>query len=197
MRRDALPELHYIAPIANLASIRQNGILSHKRASKVQHTSVAMKEIQERREKVVVAGGRPLHEYANLYILARNKMLFKIKSKHAELCVLRISTDVLELPGVVVTDQNASSKYVRFAPVDAGLARLDQELVFAEYWTHPDDPIMEWRHGSMKCAEVLVPDRVDPRFIQGGYVSCDASRSAVESAAPGFPVTIDGHLFFR
>ena len=110
MRRDDLPELHYIAPIANLASIRQNGILSHKRASKVQHTSVAMREMQERREKVVVPGGRPLHEYVNLYVCARNKMLFKIKGKHAELCVLRITVDILDLPGVVVSDQNASSK---------------------------------------------------------------------------------------
>jgi len=197
VRRDDLPELHYIATIANLASIRQHGILSHKQASRVQHTSVAMREMQERREKVVVPGARPLHEYVNLYICARNKMLFKIKGKHAELCVLRISTDVLELPGVVVTDQNASSKYVRFAPVDAGLSRLDSDLVFAEYWTHSDDPIQEWRHGSIKCAEVLIPDRADPRFIQGGYVSCEASRSTVESAAQGFPVTIDGHLFFR
>jgi hypothetical protein len=156
-----------------------------------------MREMQERREKVVVPGARPLHEYVNLYICARNKMLFKIKGKHAELCVLRISTDVFDLPGVVVTDQNASSKYVRFAPVDASLSRLDRELVFAEYWTHPDDPIEEWRHGSIKCAEVLIPDRVDSRFIQGGYVSGEASRSAVQSAAQGFPVTIDGHLFFR
>lgn len=197
MRREECTELHYIAPIANLASIRGNGILSHRRASKVQHTSVAMKAIQERREKVVVPGARPLHEYVNLYIYARNKMLFKIRGKHAELCVLRISTNVLDLPEVVVTDQNASSKYARFAPVNAGLARLDRELLFAEYWTHPGDPIEEWRHGSMKCAEVLVPDSVDPRYIEGCYVSGEAAQLAVESVTPGFPVTIDGHLFFR
>jgi hypothetical protein len=197
VRRDDLPELHFIAPIANLASIRESGILSHKRASKVQHTSVAMRAIQERREKVVVPGGRPLHDYVNLYVSARNKMLFKIKGKHAELCVLRISTEVLDLPGAVVSDQNASSKYVRFDPVGAGLARLNRELIFAESWKHPHDQIEEWRHGSIKCAEVLVPEAVDPRFIQGCYVSCEAGRSAVENVAPGFPVTIDGHLAFR
>ena len=41
------------------------GILSHKRAKKISHNSVAMEVIQERREKKNVPGGRPLQEYVN------------------------------------------------------------------------------------------------------------------------------------
>src|SRR5712691_2607983 len=51
--------------------------------------------------------------YVNLYLCARNPILYKRQSRHAELCVLRIDPRVLDLPGVVVTDGNAASAYVR------------------------------------------------------------------------------------
>ena len=109
---------------------------------------------------MTVPGGRPLHEYVNLYICARNPMMFKLKGEHGALCILRVSTDVLDLPDVVVTDRNAASEYVRFGPAPAALSLVDRELVFARYWVH-GDLIEEWRRKSIKCAEVLVPDRVD------------------------------------
>lgn len=67
MKRSELTELHYITPIANVPSILRQGILSHNRAKRVQHQSVAMNEIQDRRAKVTVPGGKKLHEYVNLY----------------------------------------------------------------------------------------------------------------------------------
>ncbi len=71
MERHELQDLHYITPIGNVPSILQQGILSHAGASRLQHQSVAMQEMQDRRARVRVPGGRPLHEYANLYICAR------------------------------------------------------------------------------------------------------------------------------
>jgi hypothetical protein len=68
MKRNELEELHYITTIRNVPSIMSKGILSHKLVRKIDHNSVAMEVIQERREKKVVPGGRPLHEYVNLYI---------------------------------------------------------------------------------------------------------------------------------
>lgn len=167
MRRDELGELHYITPIENMRSILAHGILSHHHAAKLAHSSVAMGEIQDRRANKRVPDGRPLHEYVNLYICARNPMMFKRKDKHADLCILCISTDVLDLPSVVVTDQNAASGYARFGDAPGALAAVERTLVFAEYWTHPGDLIAEWRHKAIKCAEVLVPDEVKPRFILG------------------------------
>ena len=196
MNRSDLQELHYITPISNVNSILSRGILSHRRAGNIQHNSVAMQEIQERRAKKVVPGGRPLHDYVNLYINARNKMLYKVKDQHADLCILRMNPDVLDLPGVVVVDRNASSNYARFAPSPSGLQNVDSALVFAEYWTHPN-PIAEWRHGSIMCAEVLVPDRVDPSFIMRAYVSCSDSKAAFDSKNSGIASTINSHLFFR
>ena len=68
MNRNELEELHYITTIRNVPSIMSEGILSYKRAKKINHNSVAMEEIQDRREKKVVPGGRPLHEYVNMLV---------------------------------------------------------------------------------------------------------------------------------
>jgi ssDNA thymidine ADP-ribosyltransferase, DarT len=84
MERAELDELHYITPIENVLSICEHGILSHNRMRKLGlvHTSVAMQEVQDIRKGVMVPGsaGKPLHEYANLYICARNPMLLKRKA---------------------------------------------------------------------------------------------------------------------
>ena len=143
-----------------------------------------------------VPGGRWLHEYANVYICARNPMLLKRSGQHRSLCVLRVSTDILDLPGVVICDKNASSDYRRFAPAPGGLTLVDRERVFAEWWNHPNDQIEQWRHTSEKYAEVLVPDRIAPQYILGAYVSCTQAMAALRGVAPELPVVIDTHLFF-
>jgi len=123
-------------------------------------------------------------------------MLYKRKDLHTSLCVLRVKTDVLDLPGVIIADGNAASEYTAFWPSPAGLAKVDQDLVFAEFWTDSDQ-IAEWQKKRVKCAEVLVPDKVEPRFIFGAYVSCEEARFALEAVEPRTSVTIDAHLFFR
>lgn len=195
MKLDELSELHYIAHVNNVPSILRFGILSNKRASKIPHSSVAMPEIQERRAQVAVPGGQKLYEYANLYFCARNPMLYKLQGQHLDLCVLRVSTDVLNLPGVIVTDANASSNYVRFAAAPAGLSIVDREATFAEYWTDPN-LIVQWQKKSAKCAEVLVPDKIPRKFILGAYVSCQQVMDRLNGLGTGIDVAINGHMFF-
>jgi hypothetical protein len=195
MNRNELNELHYITPIANVPSILKHGILSFQRAEGITHQSVALVEVQQRRRKAV-PGGRPLHEYVNLYLCARNPMLYLRHTHHLSLCVLRVSTDVLDLPRVVVADMNAASDYVRFGLAPQALSLVDRDLVFAESWIHTDDQIQEWRHKAIKCAEVLVPDRVLASFISGAYVSGSTALAVLRQAAPNLLVTVDAHLFF-
>jgi hypothetical protein len=196
MQRSELAELHYITPIANLPSIFRLGILSHNRAKHVPHDSVAMNEIQVRRAKVTVPGGRKLHDYVNLYICARNPMMYKRQAQYREICVLRITPDVIDLPGVVITDGNASGDYVRFSAAPKGLAIVDRDLTFADDWRDPDW-IQYFRKKAAKCAEVLVPDEVKPVYITGAYVACQEAKAALEGMAKGIAVEINGHLFFR
>lgn len=200
LARDDLRELHYIQPIANVASIFQLGILSHACAAGVPHVSVAMEEIQERRARVVVPGtGRRLHEFANVYVYGRNKMMSKLHftQDHRDLCVLRVSLDVLDLDGVVIASENASTERVRFAPGPDGLSILKKDLVLTRSWNH-DDPIAKKYHGALTCAEVLIPDNVDPDYIEGAYVSCRQAAETLEAETPDdFPISIDRDLFFR
>lgn len=197
MTLDDLTELHNITHLKNLPSILKYGILSHERAKKVKHESVAMQEIQERRADVVLPNNRKLHAYANLYIYARNKMMSKIRTSHRDLCVLRIDKQILHDTTAIVADQNASSKYARFSEVIAGLRRINKDSVFADSWLHPEDQIAEWRHGSATCAEVLILDSIPPKFITGLYVSCMESADEVRKNHVGLNVTVNGRLFFR
>ncbi len=196
MKRSELTELHYITPIANISSILRLGILSHNRAKRVPHQSVAMNEIQDRRARVTVPGGRKLHDYVNLYVCARNPMLYKRQAQYKELCVLKINPNVLDLPGVVISDRNASSEYAIFKSAPDGLEIVNREWTFAEYWTDSDQ-IIEWKKKAAKCAEVLVPDEVKPDCITGAYVSCQETLAAFQAQEPSVSVLINSHLFFR
>ncbi len=178
MKRSELADLHYITPIENVPSIRRRGILCKRAAKTLRPVSVAMEEIQEIRANKAVPGGRSLHDYANLYFCARNPMMYKRSARHAGLCVLRVSTAVLDLPEVVIADGNAASKYTAFWPSPEGLAKVDRALVFAEDWTDPNQ-IVGWQKKVAKCAEVLILERVSPDLIIG--VTCPPKTSPAKT----------------
>jgi hypothetical protein len=187
-------ELHCIMPIENIPSVLALGILSYERASRQQHRSVAMQVIQDKRDSKSIPGGLKLHQYDNLYFHARNPMLFK--RRHEDICVLRVSTSILQLPGCVITDQNAASDYARpCAPSQWGI--LDFDDIFALDWKRPEDQIREWRHKSRKCAEVLIPHCVQPSMLIGAYVPDDSARQRLLQAGFGLPSAINQDFFFR
>lgn len=125
-------------------------------------------------------------------------MMYVRRSQHAELCVLRVSPNVLDLSGVVVTDANAAAEglHVRFAPAPHGLRIVDRELTFAENWTSPDQ-IEYFQRKSKKSAEVLVPDSVPPRFLIGAYVSCDEALARFNALGVKLQAAANRHIFFR
>ena len=197
MDRSDLTELHYITPIANLASIMQHGLVCHQRSIKMNAQSIADPSVQDIRAPKRVPNGLKLHEYVNLYFNARNPMLFKRLDLHETICVLGVSCDALDMPGAVITNQNAASKYGRFAPSPGGLAIVDEAQTFAESWKHPDDQIAEWRHTSAMCAEVLVPNCVPPGHINIAYVSGESAQGRIAALGLHLATQINLHLFFR
>jgi hypothetical protein len=196
MNRADVSELHYIAAIANVTSILQHGILSHTLAAELTHDSVAMPEIQAIRQNKQIPGARRLHEYANLYFDAHNAMLSRIRQHNSTICVLRIDAAVLDLPGVIVTDRNAASGWVSFSPAGEGLEAIDRDRLFARSWKHSEDMYDEMSHKSEKCAEVLVPDRAEARFVMGAYVANQTALAAFQALGTGLPVSIRGDMFF-
>jgi len=196
MNRGDVTELHYITAIANVPSILRYGILSHTLAEQRIHDSVAMPEIQEIRTNKQIPGGRPLHEYANLYFDAHNPMLSKCRARNNDICVLQIDSTALDIDGVIVTDRNAARRAVRYYDVATGLATLDRDKLFAEFWLHRDDPIEEDRHKALKCAEVLVPDRLEARFVIEAYVANRTALEILQQLKTHLPVRTRSDIFF-
>ncbi|HEX6674206.1 MAG TPA: DarT ssDNA thymidine ADP-ribosyltransferase family protein, partial [Actinomycetes bacterium] len=166
MERSRIQELHYITDMANVGSILARGNLSRRLAGRTleSHVSVASEDVQARRASKrvwVVESSRALHSYANLYVHARNAMLYTLLKQHrGDLTVLSVHSAVLDLDGVIVADRNAAS-FAQFLPADEGIAALDEDVVLARWWHES----LEARQRRM--AEVLMPDRVPPAFIRG------------------------------
>lgn len=199
MDRSEVHELYYIVPIANIPSVVTHGVMSHRRAGALAHSSVAMEEIQQRRDKIIVPGARPLHEYANLYFCARNPMMFKVvmgSSGSSDIAVFVVSEAVLDLPGVVIADGNASSGYTRFGPSPDALGRIDLDRVHGDWSGHLDERA-KWEHSRVKCAEVLVPDLIEPRHLTRILAGSTASEEAIRAMCDRPVVEARPVFFYR
>ncbi|MBN1408239.1 MAG: DUF4433 domain-containing protein [Calditrichaceae bacterium] len=190
-----IEELHYITSIENISSIMKHGILCHNDVQKLDHIDISMDEVQQRRANKKVPNGLDLHDYANLYFDAHNPMLSKRRQQNSNLCILRIDNRVLNLEGVVLSDRNASSDYVRFSGYPDGLSNLDFETIFGPFWTS-DDPFEYLSKKSIKCAEVLVPKLVNPAMITGAYVYSRTAGQKLIKAGFSLPITIKNSMFF-
>ena len=195
MNINDIEQLYYITDIANLPSILQRGILSHNQAAKIRHTSIAEQGVQARRENKKIPGTNThLHDYANLYFDAHNPMLSARRHLNDSICILIISKDVLELNGIIITDQNAS-RSCRFMTLDDGLPLLNREEISARFWINRDDPMEEYRLKGVKCAEVLVPVKVAVSLITGAYVA-NATALRLFQQASSLTVEIRPDIFF-
>ena len=197
MDRKDIKEFYFITPIENVPSIMKYGILSHKLSKKLPHDSVAMQEIQDRRRNKKIPGAdKYIHDHANLYFDAHNATLSKLRSRNNEICILQVSPEILNLRGVIISDRNAASDWARFYPVQEGLAAIDKDLVYAVSWKHPNNKYEEMEHKSIKGAETLVPDRVEPKYILGAYVANQVALAAFKKLKIKLTVEIKSDIFF-
>ena len=150
----------------------------------------------EKRENKKIPGAGYLHDYANLYFDAHNAMLSKLRKRNQEICILRISPKVLDISGVIISDRNASSGYVRFDSVGTGLRSIDKDMLYSRYWTHPEDIFLEWQHKSIKCAEALVPDKVGREYIIGAYVINQEVGDYFERNKIDLQICVKSDIFF-
>ena len=173
-------EFQCIMPMANIPSVLKLGVLSNERAAKLKHHSVAMPEMQDKRDVKQVPGGLKLHQYANLYFHARNPMMSKRRDEALELCVRNAA---------------GGDNWVRFLhPRQWEL--LDFDRIYARDWTHPDR-FEYFDRKRKKCAEVLVPHCVEPRFITGAYVVDSGAAERLAAAGFTLAITVDSDMFFR
>lgn len=191
-----LEEFQNIMPISNIPSVLNHGILSHEMASRLSHTSVALQSAQDSRDQVRIPNGLKLHQYANVYFHARNPMMSLRRNEAKKICVLRVAPEILQIPGTVITDQNATSQYVRFYS-SSMVSALRLDYIYARNWKHPENQIEEWRHSSAKGAEALVPQQIPFHFIRGAIVLDSETADSLTALGFTLPISIDPGLFFE
>ena len=194
MRVTGKTGLYNIMPFRNISSVLSLGILSNFLAEKLPHVSVAMNEVQSRSDKVKVPNGMPLHQYANLYFDARNPMMYKRQDE--DICVLKISPRVLDLENVVISDRNASSDYASFHEPTKILDKLDYDMIYAKSWVDANYYLM-LKKKSVKCAEVLIPEKILPQYIIGAAVKNQEDKERLEEMGFNKKIYIEKELFFK
>lgn len=183
--------------IDNIPSIIQNGILCFDLANNITHTSIALNDVQLRRAKKCVPHGLRLHQYANLYFTYHNPMMYLRQDAAEDLCILAISATVLDIDGCVVTDRNAAAEYVRFYSPNIGIDSINFDMVFSKYWTHQDNLFEQQNHKAIKCAEVLIPNKIDFSYIESACVLDDYAEQRMKDFGFNKPIVIRPKNFFR
>ncbi|MGH8900659.1 MAG: DarT ssDNA thymidine ADP-ribosyltransferase family protein [Egibacteraceae bacterium] len=203
MQRSLVHEVHFIAPHANVASILELGILSHQLANQrvPGHTRIDNPDVQQQRDTHPIWTGttrRSLLSYANLYIHARNAMLYKLLDSEEELTVLAVDSRVLDLPDAMVTDRNAAAYTRKALPAHEGLAALEPAAVLAMSWKRPDASA-EREARQRRMAEVLVPDLVPALLIRHAYVPDQQAAARLRARLDDreLDVRLNECLFFR
>jgi len=185
---------YYIAPIAVVESIMRDGILSHNQAMMIEHDTIANPVVQDIRTRVKVPNGLALHDYANLYFDAYNPMLCSRQNQVDRICVLIISQEVLAIPGSVISDKNASSRYVRFYSSPEGLEHLDYHMIYSRDWRDANQ-YRYFAKKSGKCAELLVPHWIPSDYITGALVANEKAKAALAKTSFGLTISVDPGTF--
>lgn len=193
--------LYNINALKNLPSIFSYGLLSKNRLRKNyahQEVDLSNPDVQNRRDYIKIANHGELHDYANLYFDARNPMMYNIINHKDldDLCIICIDKGVLDLEDTIVTDRNAASELALFEKPEKGLKFINFELVFAQYWEDPDY-LEKAEKKAIKCAEVLVLNKVPIEYLVKIKVATPFAKREVESLNLGVPVEIDSYKFFK
>jgi O-acetyl-ADP-ribose deacetylase (regulator of RNase III) len=195
-----IKELYYITHINNLPSILRDGIFSHRLIEQkgISYTPIYDKQIVERRSGKSVTSNKTLWDYANLYYQARNPMLYRVVHEKplSEVAVIGIRRDVMNQTGVYLTDGNAASSTTSFVLKEKGQSLfkgIAENTQGIEWWSEAD--------GSKRriMAECLVPDTIQPEYIQTIYVANLDVQRQVKQLVGGCSVDIvpQGDMFFE
>lgn len=188
--------VYNIMSLKNIPSVIQHGILSYQLADKLSHESIAMMNVQEKRDNICIPNGMPLHLYANTYFNPRNPMMFKRKDMAESLCILAVYSTVLDIKGSVVSDGNAASPYSRFFDPVKGIKQLDFARIYGKSWIK-DNLTEQHICKRMECAEVLVPNQIPYEYIRGAIVVNEKAERKLKLLGFQKQIIIDPARFFR
>ena len=122
--------------------------------------------------------------------------MYKRKEIAETLCVLLVSSSVLDIPDCVVSDMNAAADLARFYPAAEGVGTLDFEMVFAHSWIHDTD-IDTRNHKAIKCAEILIPHSIPYSYVESAYVVSEDAQKKLGDAGFDKGIIVNPKAFFR
>ncbi len=197
--------LYYITNIANLPSLCEQGILSANRidAEKTQFVSMykgitdAKNDINRRGRVKPLNGKSSLLGYASLYFQPRNPMMYRaiFETGVEKLAILEVANTVLNEPGVLISDGNATDELTQFYPCVQGLKKNQQQskVIQSEWWKKYD--------GSKRkiMAECLVPGLVKPEYIRSIIIHEDGIKiwEKMLFSSVTLPVLSQPKMFFQ
>ena len=187
--------LYNIQAIENIPLILHHGILCYNDAYRYRHISIALEDVQKRRDKAGVPNGMMLYQYANLYFDYFNPMLSRVRAQNHEICILAIDYRILDVTGCVLTDRNTATDIVRFLDPVSGMDQIEFDKVYAKNWNHMD--IYEKNnHKAIKCAEALIPRKIPCEYITAALVADENARQRMIQLGFTKNIHVDNNRFF-
>lgn len=181
LRSKGVNYLHYMAPLSTIHLISMGGILSFNQRQRLEQDdqlrqmlrsmgseSIADPSVQDTRHNRMIFG-KSLHDYVPLYFGIHTPMQYVITKQHFDTQSSKIVfadvdlEQVFYLEGVLYTDGNAASSETRFYEAAAnilGIESINWHIVMNE------SRCFSREYKRIKCAEVLVPDRIPPEYIR-------------------------------
>lgn len=195
---EKIKQLFYITHIDNVASILKHGIMSHRQIeeTKIPFTRIYDAQIVSSRQNRQTPDNKSLWEYANVYLQARNPMLYRVlcEKDASEIAVIGVDRSIMTTAGSFFSAGNAASYSSDIVPIK------DSANAFKEVKNSLDNQWWNDVDGSKRkiMAECLIPTNIDPEYLRTIYVSNDANAEKVKRLASGYKIHVipEPQLFF-
>ncbi len=196
IQQHGIDYLYHMTYIDNLASIIENGLLSHNEAYRqgLIEADISDPDVQDIRANIKDPfHNRPLHEYVPLYFSPRNPMLYKRREIQEDIVILGLDPQILYESNILFTDGNAAASETFFYNDIQMLGQLPWKSIRARYWK---DDIENGKR--IKCAEVLIYPMINSDRIQYVFCCSNKHRETIKAAKPGTRITgkVNRSLYF-
>lgn len=164
IRQFGIKNLYHFTDVRNINSIKQHGLLSWRelQARGIIPPAPGANELSHDLDVAL-----DLDQYVHLCLWSEHPMEWRARQdgRILQSTFLKISTEVLNLPGLLFAADVANKTGVELLDFDAAVQMLDFEAVYR--YLDWKDPEVKARVQASRRYEVLVPDRVPAQMISG------------------------------
>jgi O-acetyl-ADP-ribose deacetylase (regulator of RNase III) len=196
--------LYYITHVDNIASILENGILSHAliESKGIDHQKIYNANVINKRAGRVVIAEKTLWDFANVYFQPRNPMMYVVDRNIPSIdniAILLVSKSILNSREAFVVNGNAASLSSEIISTSddkfQSILREIRKNVDNDWWKEED--------GTKRkiMAECLIPNLIEPKFIEAIYTPTEKAKDSIFQKIslkfPALSVVVAPEKFFR